>query len=49
MITDEAAISGIGREIDPDTMKILDHDTSVMSADPELLTELLDPIQIWER
>jgi tRNA nucleotidyltransferase (CCA-adding enzyme) len=49
MITDEAAISGIGREIDPDTMKILDHDASVMSADPELLTELLDPIQIWER
>lgn len=48
MLADEAAIAGIGREIDPNTMKIRDHNTSVNETDPLLLTELMDPKQYWE-
>ncbi len=48
MLADEAAISGIGREIDPDTMKIRDHKQSLDCTDPVLLTELLDPLESWE-
>lgn len=48
MLVDEAAIAGIGREIDPRTMKIRDHDTSIRETDPLLLTELMDPKQSWE-
>ncbi|MDR2846316.1 MAG: CCA tRNA nucleotidyltransferase [Candidatus Methanoplasma sp.] len=48
MLEDEAAISGIGREIDPGTMKVRDHDTSLNETDPLLLTELMAPKQSWE-
>jgi tRNA nucleotidyltransferase (CCA-adding enzyme) len=48
MITDEAAIAGIGREIDPDTMKVLDHESSLDKTNPVLLTELLDPQASWD-
>ncbi len=48
MLTDEAAISGIGREIDPNTMKIRDHESSLRDTNPLLLTELMDPKQSWE-
>lgn len=48
MLTDEAAIAGIGREIKPTTMRILDHDATLNDTDPELLTELLDPKHSWE-
>jgi tRNA nucleotidyltransferase (CCA-adding enzyme) len=48
MITDEAAIAGIGREIDPDTMKVLDHENSLDKTNPVLLTELLDPKASWD-
>ena len=48
MLADEAAVSGIGREIDPRNMKILDHETSLSLIDPLLLTELLDPRNSWE-
>lgn len=48
MLADEAAIAGIGREIRPNTMKILDHDSSLAETDPTLLTDLLDPKHPWE-
>lgn len=48
MLADEAAVSGIGREIDPDNMRIMDHETSLNEANPMLLTELLDPKNSWE-
>ena len=48
MLADEAAVSGIGREIDPRNMKIRDHETSLNETDPLLLTELLDSKNSWE-
>lgn len=48
MLTDEAAIAGIGREIDPKTMKVRDHETSLRETDPVLLTELMLPMPSWE-
>ena len=48
MLADEAAVSGIGREIDPRNMKIRDHETSLNETDPLLLTELLDPKNSWD-
>ncbi|MDR1690216.1 MAG: CCA tRNA nucleotidyltransferase [Candidatus Methanoplasma sp.] len=48
MLADEAAVSGIGREIDPRNMRILDHEASLNDADPLLLTELMDPKNSWE-
>ncbi len=48
MLADEAAVSGIGREIDPRNMRIRDHDSSLNETDPLLLTELMDPKQSWE-
>ena len=48
MLTDEAAISGIGREINPNTMKVRDHTSSLNETDPGLLTELMDPKRSWE-
>ncbi len=48
MLADEIEIAGIGREIDPSTMTILDHDTTIDSADPVLLSELLVPKHNWE-
>ena len=48
MLVDEIEIAGIGREIDPLTMKILDHETTLEETDPVLLSELLDPKHNWE-
>jgi len=48
MIAEEAAIAGIGREIDPDTMEILGHDETLNDTDASLLTELLDPMHPWD-
>lgn len=48
MLADEAAVSGIGREIDPRNMKIRNHETSLNETPPALLTELLDPKNSWE-
>lgn len=48
MLADEAVFSGIGREIDPATMRILDHDDTLSMADAGLLTDLLDPKLPWE-
>ena len=48
MLAEEIEIAGIGREIDPHTMKILDHDTTLEETDPVLLSELLDPKHRWE-
>lgn len=48
MLADEAAVSGIGREIDPNNMRIRDHETSLNETDPLLLTELMDPKNSWE-
>lgn len=48
MIIDEAAIAGIGREIDPGTMEVRDHESTLGLTAPALLTELLDPLPSWE-
>ncbi|MCL2031865.1 MAG: CCA tRNA nucleotidyltransferase [Methanomassiliicoccaceae archaeon] len=48
MLADEAAVSGIGRELDPRNMKIRDHESSLNETDPLLLTELMDPKNSWE-
>lgn len=48
MLEEEAAISGMGREIDPSTMTILDHYATLRYGDDWLLTELLDPTFPWE-
>ncbi|MGI6472078.1 MAG: CCA tRNA nucleotidyltransferase [Candidatus Methanomethylophilaceae archaeon] len=48
MICEEAAISGIGRELDPVSMKVLNHEETLRDVSPELLTELLDPRLSWE-
>ena len=48
MLADEIEIAGIGREIDPKTMRILDHDSAVEDTDPVLLSELLDMKHRWE-
>ena len=48
MLADEAAVSGIGREIDPRNMKIRDHETTLNETAPALLTELLDSKNSWE-
>jgi len=48
MLVDEAAISGIGREINPNTMKVRDHESSLNETDPRLLTMLMDPKRSWE-
>ena len=48
MLKEEIEIAGIGREIDPRTMRILDHDTTLEETDPVLLSELLDPKHRWE-
>lgn len=47
MVQDEAAISGIGRELDTDTMKVLSHEESIEMADRMLLTELMSPMFPW--
>ena len=48
MLEDEAAVSGIGRDLDPRKMKIRDHETSLNETDPLLLTALMDPKNSWE-
>ena len=48
MLADEIEVAGIGREIDPRTMTILEHDATLDETDPILLSELLDPKHNWE-
>ncbi|MBE6527352.1 MAG: CCA tRNA nucleotidyltransferase [Thermoplasmata archaeon] len=48
MVQDEAAISGIGRELDTSTMKVLSHEESIEKADRLLLTELMHPMFPWQ-
>ncbi|HKM14111.1 MAG TPA: CCA tRNA nucleotidyltransferase [Candidatus Methanomethylophilaceae archaeon] len=48
MISEEAAIAGIGRELDPDTMVIRDHEDTLKDTPADILTELLDPKLSWE-
>ena len=48
MLADEIEIAGIGREIDPRTMTILEHDAAISDTDPTLLSELLEPKHNWE-
>ncbi len=44
----ETAFAGIGKNIDPSTMVILDHDQTIASENLGLLTDLLDPKYPWE-
>jgi len=48
MLMDEAAMAGIGREIELETMTILEHYKTLSKTDSLLLTELLDPKHPWE-
>ena len=48
MLTDEVAVAGIGRDIIPETLLMLDHDDTLSSVGKELLTELLDPKHPWD-
>jgi tRNA nucleotidyltransferase (CCA-adding enzyme) len=48
MLEEEAAVSGIGRELDPSKMIIRDHETSLNETDPALLTALMDPRTSWD-
>ncbi|MBR4225777.1 MAG: CCA tRNA nucleotidyltransferase, partial [Candidatus Methanomethylophilaceae archaeon] len=48
MLEDEAAVAGIGRDLDPDTMTVLDHARTLESADALMMTELLVPKLPWE-
>jgi len=42
------AISGIGRDIDPSTMTVLDHYATLRYGDAGMLTDLLDPRLPWD-
>ena len=48
MLYDEAAMSGLGRDLDPNTMQVLSHVQTLAAADPLMMTELLDPKLPWE-
>ncbi len=48
MLYEEAAISGIGKDLEPDTMVVYDHDDVLATGDARLLTELLYPQHRWE-
>ena len=48
MVQDETAISGIGRELDTETMTVLSHEDSIEKADRGLLTELMYPMFPWQ-
>ena len=44
----ESDAAGIGRSIDPSTAAVYDHQQTLFSMDPGLLTDLLDPRYPWE-
>ena len=48
MLTHEAPMAGIGKELDLGTMRVMGHEESLSDVDPLLLTELLDPRMPWE-
>lgn len=47
VISEEASVSGIGKDLDISTMIVRGHDGTLADADPLLLTELLDPRLPW--
>ena len=49
MLRDTISQAGIGKNIDPSKVKILDHDRTVAEGDRTVLSELLDPTPIWRR
>ncbi len=49
LIEKEAAISGIGKDFDASAMKVKGHAETLETADPGLLTRLLDPRMPWEK
>ena len=48
MLTHEASMAGIGKELDLGTMRVMGHEETLSDVDPLLLTELLDPRMPWE-
>lgn len=48
MIMEEGAMAGIGREIEIETMRLVEHEDTLRSTSALLLTELLDPLNPWE-
>ena len=48
MLCEEVPVAGIGRDILPETLKVLGHNETFASVGKELLMELLDPKQPWD-
>lgn len=48
MVSKEAPIAGIGKDLDVSTMKVRGRDTTIADVDALLLTELLDPRMPWD-
>lgn len=48
MLRAEAVRSGIGKDLDVSSMRIMRHEETLSEADPMLLTSLLDPRLPWE-
>ena len=48
LLTKGTASAGIGRDVDPDSQRLYNHQLSLEGTDQSLLTDLLDPIPPWE-
>jgi len=48
MLCDEVSVSGIGRDIVPETLTVLGHNETFMTVSKDLLLELLDPKHPWD-
>ncbi|MDR2866820.1 MAG: CCA tRNA nucleotidyltransferase, partial [Methanomassiliicoccaceae archaeon] len=48
MLSDEVSVSGIGRDIVPETLELLGHEETFASVSRKLLMDLLDPKHPWE-
>jgi hypothetical protein len=49
MLVNESSNAGIGRDMDPATIRVMRHEDALESGDRALLTDLLRPLFPWER
>ncbi len=49
MLRETMAQAGIGRNVDPAKVEVLDHDRTVAEGDRKVLCELIDPTPFWRR
>lgn len=49
MLRETMAQAGIGKNVDPAKVKVLDHDRTVTEGDRKVLSELIDPTPFWRR